>query len=113
MGKQIRMRIYYKILVASFLLASLPCTASSTGLWGNSGGLEATASPLNEISITAKGKNVSVRNAAGLTLEVYNITGVRIATYKIDSNDTTVSLDCGKGCYILKLGKIARKISIV
>ena len=47
------------------------------------------------------------------TLEIYNITGVRIAAYKIDSNDTTVSLSCGKGCYILKLGKIARKVSIL
>ncbi len=106
-----------KIYSRFFLLLALSLTAATSAYAAGTGMPEteeaAAASSWNEIRITCKGANVRVQNAAGMTLEVYNITGVRIAAYKIDNNDTTIGLNCGKGCYILKLGKIARKISIL
>ncbi len=64
------------------------------------------------VQISVEGTQVRVSNAEGLSLEVYNLTGVRISTTKIESNDVVVSLNLQQGCYILKVGKIVRKISI-
>ena len=67
---------------------------------------------ISGISITANGSNVRVVGANGETLEVFNITGVKVSTIQIDSADKTVSLSLPKGCYLLKVGKVVRKISI-
>ena len=64
------------------------------------------------ISISVNGTQVHVTGASGMTLEVYNVAGVRVATVKIDSDDKTLNLNLTKGCYILKVGKVVRKVSI-
>lgn len=63
-------------------------------------------------NIIVNGRQVRVTNAEGQELEVYNLTGTCVATIRIDSEDKTVNLNLPKGCYILKVGKIARKVSI-
>ena len=45
-------------------------------------------------------------------MQIYNVAGVRVMTVKIDSSDKTYNLNLPKGCYIVKVGKIVRKISI-
>ncbi len=67
---------------------------------------------LTPISITANGTQVHITNAAGKTLEIYNLAGVRVGTFKIDSDDTTLNINLSKGCYILKVDKVVRKVSI-
>lgn len=64
-------------------------------------------------SITLNGTNLRVLNGAGLTMEIFNITGIKVTTLKIDSNDKTFNLNLNRGCYIVKIGKISRKISIL
>lgn len=64
------------------------------------------------VQISVEGSQVHVTNAEGLSLEVYNLTGVRISITKIESEDVVVSLNLQHGCYILKVGKVVRKISI-
>ena len=64
------------------------------------------------INISVTGNQVHVTGAAGMTLEVYNVAGVRVGTFKIDSDDKTLNLNLTKGCYILKVGKVVRKVSI-
>ncbi len=64
------------------------------------------------VSISAKGSQVHVSGAEGKVLEIFNLAGVRVASIRIDSNDKTLSLNLSRGCYILKVGKIVRKISI-
>lgn len=67
-----------------------------------------------QITINVNGSNIRISNASGKILEIYNITGVKIASYKIDSSDKTISLGhLSKSCYILKIGNIVRKISIL
>ena len=46
-------------------------------------------------------------------MEIFNITGIKVTTLKIDSNDKTFNLNLNRGCYIVKIGKISRKISIL
>ncbi len=66
----------------------------------------------NSIMLTANGSVVHVTNAGGLTLEVYNITGVCIASHLIENNDATINLSLKKGYYLLKVNNVVRKISI-
>jgi len=67
---------------------------------------------LMPIGITVNGTQVRVTNANGKSLEIYNLAGVRVASFKIDSDDTTVSLNLPRGCYILKVDKVVRKAAI-
>ncbi len=67
---------------------------------------------LSSITLSVNGSKVHVSGADGETLEVYNLTGVKVATIRIDSNDKTLNLNLQRGCYILKVGKVVRKISI-
>lgn len=67
-----------------------------------------------QITINVNGSSIRISNASGRILEIYNITGVKIASYKIDTSDKTISLShLSKSCYILKVGNIVRKISIL
>lgn len=67
---------------------------------------------ITPVSINTKGTQVHVSGAEGKVLEIFNLAGVRVASVRIDSNDKTLSLNLGRGCYILKVDKIVRKISI-
>lgn len=72
------------------------------------------ASEMDEVRVSVvNGKSVRVQNAMGETMEIYNITGVRIATHKIDALDKTINPGLSRGCYIVKIGKTVRKISIL
>lgn len=64
------------------------------------------------VTITVSEKTVTVSGAQGETLEVVSLTGRPVASYKIESPSQRVELNLAKGCYILKVGKVVRKISI-
>ncbi len=68
--------------------------------------------PQEEPSISVQGTQVHVAAAAGQMLEVYDLAGVRVAAIRIDSEDSTIALRLTRGCYILRVGKVVRKISI-
>lgn len=67
---------------------------------------------LHEIHISLNGMMLHVSGAEGKTLQIYNILGVKIASYKIDSNEKQVDLSLPTGCYIVKIGNVVRKVSI-
>ena len=67
---------------------------------------------LTAVSLSVNGNKVHITGAEGLSLEVYNLTGVKVSTIRIDSNDKVINLNLQRGCYILTVGKIVRKISI-
>ncbi|MCD8304913.1 MAG: T9SS type A sorting domain-containing protein [Prevotellaceae bacterium] len=68
---------------------------------------------MQAVTLTVSGTRVSISGAEGLALEVYNLTGVKIATYRIDSDSKQLSLgNLTGGFYILKVGDVVRKISI-
>ena len=60
---------------------------------------------LNEVQIR-------VVNASGQDYNVYNIAGIKITSGHIESNDEKLNVRLPKGCYILKVGKMVRKITI-
>lgn len=64
------------------------------------------------ITIALNGSQLRISNANGETLEIYNLAGVRVTLVRIDSDEKTVALNLKKGCYMIKIGKFVRKISI-
>jgi hypothetical protein len=66
----------------------------------------------DDITITVSGQTVTVTGAQGKTLEVVSLTGRRIMTEKIESPAQKIELNVPKGCYILKIGKVVRKVSV-
>ena len=67
---------------------------------------------LNEVQILVNGYSIRVVNASGQDYNVYNIAGIKITSGHIESNDEKLSVRLPKGCYILKVGKMVRKITI-
>jgi|WetSurMetagenome_2_1015567.scaffolds.fasta_scaffold177386_2 hypothetical protein len=64
-------------------------------------------------TLVISGNSVHIENAPkNSTLEVYNVLGMRVATFKIDSSDKTITLNLTKGWYILKVDNLVRKIAI-
>ncbi len=66
-----------------------------------------------EVSIRIENNVLHVSGAAGQTLRIYKVTGVGVMTVKVDGDSKSYSLNLPKGCYIVKIGKVARKISII
>ena len=65
-----------------------------------------------DITITVNGQTVTVTGAQGKTLEVVSLTGRRVMAEKIESPAQKIELNVPKGCYILKIGKVVRKVSV-
>ncbi len=103
-------KIYPVILIATLLslAPSSPLRANNTEV---PEAME-TAVAAPEIGLTVNGQNVRITHAQGKTLEVYSVTGVKVATVSIDANDKTVNLSLSRGWYILKVGNVTRKISV-
>lgn len=65
-----------------------------------------------KITVSVSGSVLRVTGADGEVLHIYNITGVRVMSIKVDGYDKSYTLNLPKGCYIVKVGKTVRKISI-
>ena len=64
------------------------------------------------VTLTVSGNAVQVGGASGMVLEVVSLTGRQVASIKIESPAQRVELNLPKGCYILKVGKVVRKITL-
>ena len=71
-----------------------------------------TAQVEDDITFTLEGDVVTVTGAQGKSLLVVSLTGRLLASYRITSPSQRVELNLSKGCYILKVGKVVRKVSI-
>jgi len=65
-----------------------------------------------QITLAIDGNAVVVNGAQGEVLVVVSLTGRQVAQYRIDSPSQRVELNLAKGCYVLKVGKVVRKVSI-
>lgn len=63
-------------------------------------------------TINVDGRTVNITGAQGMTLEVVSLTGRAVASYKIDGPAQRLELNLPKGCYILKVGKTVRKVTV-
>ena len=96
-------------LVFSAALALTPAIV----LGANDASVEKVEQGLSEeVTITVNGQTVTIGGAQGETLEVISLTGRRVLAVKIESPSQRVELNVPKGCYILKVGKVVRKVSL-
>lgn len=65
-----------------------------------------------EPTISVQQSSVIVSGAVSETLEVVSLTGKSLMTVRIDSPSQRIELNVPKGCYILKVGKVVRKVTI-
>lgn len=66
----------------------------------------------NTVSVSVSESTLHVTGASGQVLYIYNVAGICVKTIKVESNDKRFDLNLPKGCYIIKVGKTVRKISI-
>lgn len=64
------------------------------------------------VMVRVKGNRVKVSGACGDMLAVYNLAGVCVGTFPIDNADKTIEIVLSRGCYILKVGNVVRKVSV-
>lgn len=64
------------------------------------------------ITVSVNNSRLHVVGANNLVVEIYNVAGVRIMNIRVDGSDKYYDLNLPKGCYIVKVGKVVRKISI-
>lgn len=67
----------------------------------------------NDIQITVSQSVVRITGAEGLVMEVISLTGRHVMSVRIESPAQKVELtNIPKGCYIIKVGKVVRKIVV-
>lgn len=98
------MKYIYSILFIMTLTVVVP-----QGAMANVEIIEQEQQPV--VSVTNE-STIHVVNANGLMLYVYNVAGVRVKSILVDGHDRHYDLNLPKGCYIIKVGKTVRKISI-
>ena len=65
-----------------------------------------------EVTITFSDGVLSVFGAEGQTLEIVSLTGKKIMDVKVESPAQKIELNIPKGCYIVKVGNVVRKVSV-
>ncbi len=94
--------------IAGFLMAYSPVTAAAYEMESVSAVEQLDEQP----EITVDGQTVCVTGAQGQELVVVSLTGRQVMKVKIESANQRVELNVPKGCYILKVGKVVRKIQV-
>lgn len=101
------MKKFLSIIFALGFLGAFPAQMHA------SGSIEIIEQPaMDDVVISVSGQSLHVTGADGMMLQVYNVAGVRVKNFKVEGNDKKYDLNLSKGCYIIKVGKTVRKISI-
>ena len=67
----------------------------------------------NDVQISVSKSTVHINNAEGQVMEVISLTGRHVLSVRIESPAQRIELtNIPKGCYIIKVGKVVRKIVI-
>lgn len=96
----------FSFLIAMLLMVGAPTVASANNA------IEIIDTETQNVSISLTETTLHVAGANGQMLYVYNVAGVRVMSVKVEGQDKKIELNLPKGCYIVKVGKVVRKISI-
>lgn len=95
------------LTIAVFALA-MPFNAEAQDIQQSRPAVEQEVAP---IAIMVSELTVVITNADKEVLRIYNMAGVCVATIRIEGSERHIDLNhMPKGCYILKVGKVARKV---
>ena len=96
------------LTITAFLTMSSPIVAMNMYIEMGVAEQVEDAAPI----INLEANSVSVTGGAGQVLEIVSLTGKPVASYKIEYQSQRFDLNLPKGCYILKVGKTVRKVTI-
>lgn len=99
-------KIFASIVLAGMMAVGVPAVASAAA------SVLIIEQESQRITVSVSGSVLRVSGADGEVLHIYNITGVRVMSIKVDGYDKSYTLNLAKGCYIVKIGKTVRKITI-
>lgn len=99
-------KILLYFILPMALLFGAPISAGA----GNA--IEIIDNDFSDVTISVSESTLRVTGAAGMTLCIYNVAGVHVQSFRVDGQDRRYELNLPKGCYIVKVGKVVRKISI-
>ena len=96
------------IMITAAFLFAMPMEVKAQDIQQQRTTIEQEVAP---ITISVNESTIHIKNAEKMVIEIYNMTGVKVVTQRIDSSDKMIELDnLPKGCYIIKIGKVARKV---
>lgn len=99
-------RFLLTILFSAVMLGSVVSSANAMPE------IEMIDNDVQSVAISVVESTIHVTGANGMVLTVYKITGDCIVKVKVDGNDKRFDFNLPKGCYILQVGKVVRKIVI-
>ena len=106
------MRMIKRLLILTFSMAALwvvPMTASAAPAYF-AGVME--LSDEEEVDVVYSAGSLTVKGAEGLVLQVVTVTGNVVLHNRIDSPEQKIELNIPKGCYIVKVGKVVRRVYV-
>ncbi len=101
-----------RLLLTSFAVALLSVVPSFAGAPEMNAPEEMAYQIDQDINITYTDGVLYVSGAEGKTLEIVSLTGKKVMSVKIESPVQKVEVTVPKGCYIVKVGDVVRKISV-
>lgn len=104
--KKLMAKILLYFILPMALLFGAPICAGA----GNA--IEIIDNDFSDVTISVSESTLRVTGASGMTLCIYNVAGVHVQSFRVDGADRRYELNLPKGCYIVKVGKVVRKISI-
>ena len=103
------MKVVHQLIIAGIALMACALPAQAETFESSPIAVEAQQP---EIKIYVKGQTVRIVGAAKKSLQVFNLTGTQVAPHTIEADDQSITLDLPKGIYALKVGNVARKITL-
>ena len=75
--------------------------------------IELSENEYQQIKVELAGTSLYITGAAGKTLYIYNLIGMKLLSIKIDSNDKKIELsDLKKNVILVKVGNISKKLNL-
>ena len=96
----------FTLIFAATLMLGMPTESNARSA------IEIVDNDFQNITISVSESVLHITGANGLVLQIFNVTGVRVMSIKVEGADKRYELNLPKGCYIVKVGKVVRKISI-
>ena len=98
-----------KILAIIFflgLMLGMPAKAEAAAM------IEILDTEIQSISLSVNESVLHVTGANGMVMHIYNVAGVRVMSVKVEGADKRIELNLPKGCYIVKVGKVVRRVYV-
>ena len=106
------MRMIKRLLILCFTLAAfwlVPVSVSAAPAYF-AGVMELIDE--QEVDVVYSEGSLTITGAEGCTLQIVTVTGNVVMTKRIDSPEQKIELNIPKGCYIVKVGKVVRRVYV-